>query len=163
VTQEDVLLTSHWTKCKDEQTHGWKAQNGHLLYFFGRENRTSAFNKDRVVGLMIRLRAGNPRSRGLISGRGKIFLSYPKLPDRLPAHLKYYPNGKAFDLEVKRLRREANHQPLSSVGVLRLLPYAFIACIRIILLSTGKKIVRKGKKEKHWKYMKTVARIKKWT
>jgi len=97
---------------------------------------------------MVRLRARNPRSRGLISGRGKIFLSYLKVPDRLPAHLEYNSNGKAFDFEVKRPRREANHPLLSSAEVLRLLRYAFIARIRIILLSTGKKIVPNGQERK---------------
>lgn len=84
----------------------------------------------------------------MISGRGKIFLSYLKLPDRFSAHLEYYSNNKAFDLEVKRTRREANPPPLSGAEVLRLLPYAFITCIRIILLSTGKKIVPNGQERK---------------
>lgn len=78
----------------------------------------------------------------------KIFLSYLKLPDRLPAHLEYYSNGKAFDLEVKRPRRKASHAPLPSAEVRRLLPYAFKACIRIILFSTGKKIVPHGQERK---------------
>jgi hypothetical protein len=97
----------------------------------------------------------------LISGRDKIFLSYLKLPGRLRAHLEHYSNGEAFDLEIKRTSCEANHPSLSSAEVCRLVPYAFIAYIRIILLSAGKKIVPNGQERKTLKYAKTAARIKK--
>jgi hypothetical protein len=140
--RKTFYLTSHWIKCEDERTHKEKAQNGHLLYFSSRENRTSTFNCTQ---------AGTAMSTSWL-GYG---LGIPEVAVWFPAEAKYF--GRTTLRPVSSPSRILIQAPKlgdraaeawSCAEVLRLLPHAFIACTRIILLSTVHTIVPHGQERK---------------
>jgi hypothetical protein len=81
------------------------------------------------VGIMIKLRSGRPRIRGLFPGRGKIFFSSPQPLDRLWLPHCLLSNGiGAVSPGVNWLGHEAVHSAPSSAeikncGAITLLPH----------------------------------------
>ena len=60
-----------------------------------------------VISVLIKLRAGRRKNRGLIAGSGKTIFSSSKYPDSLRPHLEFYPlepGGGGFPLALKTCR-----------------------------------------------------------
>jgi hypothetical protein len=70
-------------------------------------------SRDRIVGILIRLWAGQPKIRGSIPGKGSRILFSPKRPDRLlrltQRHLQWLPG--AFSAAIKRPASESDQSP----------------------------------------------------
>ena len=77
---------------------------------------------DSVVGTAVGLRAGGPRNRGSIAGRGKRFFCRSKkcpklLWDETMLRICGRGAGVGLDVGIKRPRRETDHPPPSSARV----------------------------------------------
>jgi hypothetical protein len=84
-----------------------EVQNESELY------RNKATRQGNAVGIITRLRAGQPRNCGSILGREKRFFFSRKHPDRLWAYPAFY-SKKALSPGIQRRDREADPSPPSS-------------------------------------------------
>jgi len=91
--------------------------------------RNKATCQGNAVGIVTRLRIGQPRNCGSILGRGKRFFFSLKRPDRLWAYPAFY-SMKPHSQEIQRRDRETAPSPSSShqcVDLYLRFPYACVA------------------------------------